>query len=85
MYICGMSNAAASLEDDRHTRHRRIREASCAALASAEFRQFLDELKARCEAARLNPVVRPQTDIAFDTDRERAEGWAFEPVGNVFA
>lgn len=69
----------------RQTRHRRIREASLAALASAEFRQVLDELKARCEAAPATAIRRPQADIAFDSDRERAEGWAFEPIGNVFA
>jgi hypothetical protein len=86
MYICGMSNvAAASLENDRRNRHRRICEASRAALASAEFRQFLDELNARCEAVRLKPVLRPQTDVAFDSNMERAEGWAFEPIGNAFA
>jgi hypothetical protein len=70
----------------RETRHRHIREASRAALASAEFRQALNELKARCEAAAVNKfALRPLTDIAFDSDRERIEGWALEPIGNVFA
>lgn len=86
MYIRGMPNVTAvSLEHHRRTHHRRICDASRAALASPEFRQFLDELKARCEAARLRPDMRPETDIAFDSNMERAEGWAFEPIGNVFA
>jgi hypothetical protein len=69
----------------RETRHRCIRDASRAALASAEFRQAIDDLKAQCEAARAGIIARALTDIAFDSDRERAEGWAFEPIGNVFA
>jgi hypothetical protein len=66
-------------------RHHRIREASNAALASAEFRRALDELKARCAAAALKTASHRTTDIAFDSDSERAEGWAFERIGNVFA
>lgn len=70
----------------RDTRHRLIREASRAALASAEFRAVLDGLKSRCEASTRHRIAQPrQTDIAFDADRERAEGWVFEPIGNVFA
>lgn len=71
--------------DLRHERHRRLCEASRAAFSSPEFRQALDDVKARCTAARLPGKRRLATDIAFDCDRERDEGWAFEPIGNVFA
>jgi hypothetical protein len=81
----GMFNAAPPSQDDARHRHRRLCEASRAALASAEFRQILDALKSRCEAAPVITVPRPQTDITFDSNRERTEGWTFEPIGNVFA
>jgi hypothetical protein len=73
-------------ESRRRERHRRIREASEAALASAEFRKALDDLKARCAAAR-RPYrpAGPVSDIEFDFEQERTEGWALEPIGNVFA
>ncbi len=78
-------SSSSITEDLRRDRHRHIREASIAALASPEFQRALAELKSRCAAARSAVCTRPQTDIDFDSDRERAEGWAFEPIGNVFA
>lgn len=68
----------------RRERHGRLCEASRAAFASPEFRRALDELKARCARARALPPRR-KTDTEFDTEMEREDGWAFEPIGNLFA
>lgn len=74
----------SSNEESRRERHRLLCEASSAAFASPEFRRALDELKVRCALARTT-LPRRKADIQFDTDKEREEGWAFEPIGNLFA
>jgi hypothetical protein len=55
------------------------------AFTDPAFLHDLADLKMRC---RLAPrPIRPakRCDTAFDARHERHEGWAMEPIGNVFA
>lgn len=71
-------------EADREAFHADLCRRSLDALHSAEFRAVLDDLKARCAAAR-RPIPAPVSDVQFDHDNESREGWGNEVVGNIFA
>jgi hypothetical protein len=69
----------------RRHRHQQITVAAQQAFADPAFQRDLADLKARCRSASRPKQPGTCCDIAFDTRHEREEGWAWEPIKNVFA
>ena len=69
----------------RRDRHLRLTIAAREAFADPAFLHDLADLKERCRSASRPDQRKPCCDIAFDARHEREEGWALEPIGNVFS
>ena len=79
-----MDATEQTLRETAERRHRALREASAAALASPEFRSVIDGMKERAAAQRRQfPVTA--SDAQADHDHESREGWANEKIGNAYA